>query len=124
MDELLRDCLFPVMLGSNTACHACVRRMEKYYGVGSTVLTGKRALTLRFLPFVTLVNAAPVLSDDVLLSLLSDIGDVGVGRVPLLVLCDDAYRAFVARNRESLEARYILRDAETLLGEDEGYVTW
>ena len=124
MEDLLHNCLFPVMLGCNTACHACVRQMEKRYGVGSTVLTGKRALTLRFWPFVTLVNAPPVLSDDVLLGLLGDISEVGVGRVPLLVLCDEAYRGFVVRNRESLETRYILRNAAALLRREANYADW
>lgn len=119
MEELLYDLLFPVMLGSNTMCHACVRRMEKVFGVGSTVLTGKRVVTLRFLPFVNLIPAPPVLSDEVLLALLAELGKEGsVGRIPLLVLCDDAYRGFVARNRESLEAYYILRPAAQVLGEE------
>ena len=120
MKQILYDSLFPVMLGSNTLCHACVRKMEKRYGVGSTVLTGSRALTLRFLPSVTLVQAPPVLHDDILLSLLQDISEEGVGRIPLLILCDNAYRAFVQRNRQSLEAHYILRRADTLLNTSEG----
>ena len=117
MKELLREYLSPVMLGSNTACHACVRDLEKRYGVASTVFTGKRALTLRFLPSVTLVDAAPSLQDEVLLSLLWDHSDVGLGHIPLLVLCDAAYGPFLSRNREVLEARFILRRAEDLLGE-------
>lgn len=117
LDELLRDCLFPVMLGSNTLCHACVRQMEKCYGVKSTVLTGKRALTLRFLPSVELITAPPVLADEVLFSILSDVSDKSYGQIPLLVLCDRAYGGFVARNREALEARFILRRAEVLLGQ-------
>lgn len=115
MKELLYDRIFPVMLGSSTLCHACVRRMERQFGVGSTVLTGKRSLTLRFLPFVTLVNAPPVLSDEILLSMLTDISECGVGRIPLLVLCDNAYQGFVMRNRDSLETRFILRRAEHIL---------
>ena len=72
MREILSGCLFPIILGSNTDGHACVRRMEKQYGIGSTVLTGKRALTLRFLPDVRVVFAPPTLSDSILLALLRD----------------------------------------------------
>lgn len=116
MQELLRECLYPVLLGANTVCHACVREAQKRYGVASTVLTGKRALTLRFLPSVTLVEAPPTLSDEMLLSILRDIEEESGTRIPLLVLCDKAYGGFVERNKRTLEARFILRRAEELLG--------
>lgn len=120
MNEILGDCLFPIILGSNTEGHACVRRMEKRYGVGSTVLTGKRALTLRFLPDVRLVFAPPTLSDEILLQLLRDLdGESGL-RLPLLIECDGAYHSFIVRNRGELESRFILRDASQILGES-GY---
>lgn len=112
MDDLLRDCLFPVMLGSNTSCHAAVRRMQKRFGATCTVLTGKRALTLRFMPGVRLIDAAPTLSDDLLLTILRDVEEQCGLSIPLLVLCDKAYGAFVQRNRLWLEAHFILRDAQ------------
>ena len=117
MDELLHDCLYPVMLGSNALCHACVRQMQKQYSIGSTVLTGKRALTLRFLPTVTLIDAPSTLSDELLLTILRDVELSGGARIPLLVLCDKIYEGFVARNREQLETQFILRRAEEILGE-------
>ncbi|MBQ3063232.1 MAG: hypothetical protein IJC99_00305 [Clostridia bacterium] len=120
MNELLGDCLFPIILGSNTAGHACVRRMEQRYGVGSTVLTGKRALTLRFLPSVRVLFAPPTLHDEVLLSILRDLdGESGL-RLPLLVACDAAYDGFLARNAQELEAHFILRRANDLLGVGDG----
>ena len=117
MEELLRDCLYPVILGSNTLCHACVRQIQKRYGADVTVLTDKRALTLRFLPAVRVVEAGPALSDEVLLSVLSDIGEESGLCLPLLVLCDRRYDGFVERSRKELEARFILRQASDLLGE-------
>ena len=117
VDDLLHECLYPVMLGSNALCHACVRQMQKQYGIGSTVLTGKRALTLRFLPSVTLIGAPPVLGDEILLAILEDVGVDAGARIPLLVLCDEAYAPFFERNKEGLGARFILRRAEELLGE-------
>ncbi|MBQ9801789.1 MAG: hypothetical protein IJW51_01795 [Clostridia bacterium] len=116
LKELLGECLFPVILGSNTEGHACVRRMEKRYGVGSTVVTGKRALTLRFLPDVKLIFAPPTLADEFLLSVLRDLEDESGFRLPLLIECDTAYHDFVVRNRAELEARFILRHARELLG--------
>lgn len=118
MEQLLHDCLFPVMLGSNTLCHACVRQMQKQYRVNSTVLTGKRAITLRFLPTVTLIDAPPTLSDELLLTILRDVEITGGARVPLLIVCDSKYADFVERNRAVLEPRFILRRAEELLGEE------
>ena len=118
MRELLHECLYPVMLGSDAACHACVRQMQKQYRIGSTVLTGKRALTLRFLPTVKLIEAPATLSDELLLAILHDVELSGGARIPLLVLCDKAYEGFVQRNREVLEARFILRRAEEILGEE------
>ncbi len=115
MEEIWQDCLFPVMLGANTVCHACVRQFEKRLGLGSTVLTGKRALTLRFLPAVRLLYAPPVLSDDILLAMLSDLSEESGNRVPLLVICDNAYDDFVQRNQSALESRFILRRGEALL---------
>ena len=115
MKENFRDCLFPVLLGANTAAHACVRHMEKTYGVGSTVLTGKRALTLRFWPDVRVLYAPPTLSDDMLLYLLQDVNAECGYRIPLLVLCDNAYRSFLSRNLSEIEARFIVREADTLL---------
>jgi hypothetical protein len=115
MDEVLHDCLYPVMLGSGVQCHALVRQMQREYGIGSTVLTGKRALTLRFLPSVKLIAAAPALPDELLLSILRDVEHEGGARIPLLVLCDEAYRDFWMRNSEQLRARFILRRAEELL---------
>ena len=114
MDDLLRDCLFPVMLGSNTVCHAAVRQMQKRFGSDCTVLTGKRALTLRFLPGVRLIDAPPVLSDDILLTSLQEVEAECELSIPLLVVCDRAYEAFVARNRLWLESRFILRNADEL----------
>ena len=115
MQELLREYLSPVLLGSNMACNACVRLFEKRYGLESTVLTGKRALTLRFLPAVTVVDAPPTLGDDILLAILRDHSDLGYGHIPLLVLCDGAYAPFFSRNKEVLEAHFVLRRAEELL---------
>ena len=115
MNDVLGDCLFPIILGSNTAGHACVRRMEQRYGIGCTVLTGKRALTLRFLPSVRVVFAPPTLSDDILLSILRDLDGESGQRLPLLLTCDAAYDGFVARNHRVLEAHFILRHAEDLL---------
>ncbi len=117
MDEILHDCLYPVMLGSNMQCHALVRQMQKQYGIGSTVLTGKRAVTLRFLPCVKLIGAAPTLPDELLLSILQDVELQGGTRVPLLVLCDDAYADFWERNNDFLRAHFILRRAQELLEE-------
>ena len=117
MEDVLHDCLFPVMLGSNVQCHALVRQMQKQYGIGSTVLTGKRAITLRFLPSVKLIGAAPTLPDELLLSILRDVELEGGTRIPLLILCDRAYDAFWTRNRERLASHFILRRAEELLEE-------
>lgn len=112
MEELLQEVLYPVMLGSNTACHAAVRKLQKRFGVDCTVLTGKRAITLRFMPGVHLVHAPASLSDDLLLQMLCDIeADIRFA-IPLLILCDGAYRDFVERNRATLEAHFILRYAE------------
>ena len=114
MDDLLRDCVFPILLGSNTVCHATVRQMQKRFGADCTVLTGKRALTLRFLPGVRLVNAAPTLADDILLTILQDVEAECDLSIPLLIICDRAYDAFVQRNLLWLESRFILRRAEEL----------
>ena len=119
MEDLLRDCLFPVMLGANTSCHACVRQLRKRYAADITVLTEKRALTLRFLPYIRLLEAGPELSDDILLSILYDVGEGAGLCLPLLVTCDKRYEAFVTRNQRELEARFILRRAAELLGEGE-----
>ena len=116
MNDVLGDCLFPIILGSNTAGHACVRKMEQRYGVGSTVLTGKRALTLRFLPTVRVLFAPPTLGDEILLSILRDLDDESGLRLPLLLACDEAYEGFVSRNRRELEAHFILRHAKDVLG--------
>ena len=119
MCEALGDCLFPIILGANTEAHTCVRRLGKRYGVRSTVLTGKRALTLRFLPDVRVISAPLTLSDDILLAILLDL-DVECGlRLPLLVECDGAYGDFVARNRATLEAHFIVRRANDVLRETE-----
>lgn len=117
IEEVLHDCLYPVMLGSNALCHACVRQMQKQYRINSTVLTGKRALTLRFLPNVKLVGASHTLGDEILLSILHDVELDGGSRIPLLVLCDEAYAPFWERQHAELEARFILRHAKELLGE-------
>lgn len=117
IEEVLHDCLYPVMLGSNAQCHACVRQMQKEYRISSTVLTGKRALTLRFLPNVKLIGASHTLGDEILLAILQDVALDGGARIPLLVLCDEAYSPFWERHREELAARFILRRAEELLGE-------
>ena len=118
MDKYLHDCLYPVMLGANAQCHACVRRMQKRYGVSSTVICKKRTLTLRVLPAVTIVEAPPTLSDELLLTVLQDAAMAGGARIPLLVLCDKAYAPFVERNRAALETQFILRRAEELSGEE------
>ncbi|MBQ9098801.1 MAG: hypothetical protein IJY50_05165 [Clostridia bacterium] len=111
MDDLLRDCLYPVLLGSNTQCHATVRRIQKRFGSDCIVLTGKRALTLRFMPGVRLIDAAPGLSDDLLLTVLQDVECESALAIPLLVVCDKAYEPFVQRNRMWLESRFVLRHA-------------
>lgn len=114
----MHDCLYPVMLGSNALCHACVRQMQKQYRIGSTVLTGKRALTLRFLPDVKLIGAPHTLGDEILLAILRDVALDGGARIPLLVLCDEAYAPFFERHRAELGSRFILRRARELLGEE------
>ena len=117
IENVLHDCLYPVMLGSNALCHACVRQMQKVYRIDSTVLTGKRAITLRFLPNVRLIGASHTLGDEILLEILRDVELEGGARIPLLVLCDEAYAPFWERHREELGSRFILRRAEEILGE-------
>ena len=117
MEGLLHDCLYPILLGSGTLCHAAVRQLKKRYDVGCVVLTGKRALTLRILPYVRPVEAPADLPDDILFSMLCDIGCEGGYRIPLLVLCDEAYRGFFERNRARLDPLFILRTAGDLLGD-------
>ena len=114
MDQMLRDCLFPVLLGSNTLCHSTVRQMQKRFGADCTVLTGKRALTLRFVPGVRLIEAAPTLPDGALLSVLRDVEGESRFSIPLLVICDRAYAAFVERNRPWLASRFIIREVGEL----------
>lgn len=116
MVGLLHECLYPILLGSGTLCHASVRQLKKRYDVGCVVLTGKRALTLRFLPHVRLVEASAGLPDDILFSLVCDVGAEGGWRIPLLVLCDEAYRGFFERNRARLDPLFVLRTADDLLG--------
>ena len=118
MDKYLHDCLYPVMLGADAQCHACVRRMQKRYGVASTVICKKRTLTLRVLPAVTVIEAPPTLSDELLLTVLEDVALAGGARIPRLVLCDAAYAPCVERNRAALETRFILRRAAELSGEE------
>ncbi len=117
MEGLLHDCLYPILLGSGTNCHACVRQLKKRYDVGCVVLTGKRALALRVLPYVRLVEAPADLPDDILFSLLCDACAEGGYRIPLLVLCDAAYENFFRRNRDRLDPLFILRTAGDLLGD-------
>ena len=117
MNDILGECLFPIILGANTASHACVRRLDKRYGVGATVLTGKRALTLRFLPRVRLITAPPTLSDEMLLTVLEGLEMDSGNRVPLLLVCDEAYSGFVMRNRPLLEGHFILRKVSDAAGE-------
>ena len=112
MDDLLQGCLLPVMLGSNTQCHATVRRLQKRFDAACTVLTGKRALTLRFIPGVRLVDAPPTLSDDIMLTILQDIQAQSTVEIPLLIVCDKAYTPFVLRNILWLEAHFVLRYAD------------
>ncbi len=114
MDDLLQGCLLPVMLGSNTQCHAAVRQLQKRFDSNCTVLTGKRALTLRFLPGVRLIDAPPSLSDDMILTILQDIEAESAVAIPLLVVCDKAYDPFVSRNILWLESHFVLRRAEDL----------
>ena len=114
MDDLLQGCLLPVMLGSNTQCHAAVRRLQKRFDVECTVLTGKRALTLRFIPRVRLIDAPPTLSDDIMLTILQDIQAQSTVEIPLLVICDKAYDPFVSRNILWLESHFVLRYAAQL----------
>ena len=121
MNDVLGECLFPVILGSNTEGHACVRHLTNRYGACSTVLTGKRALTLRFLPSVRVLFAPPTLSDEVLLSILQDLDGESGYRLPLLLSCDAAYDGFVSRHREELEARFILRRGADVLGRRSSY---
>ena len=116
MDDLLQGCLLPVMLGSNTPCHAAVRNIQRRFGTDCTVLTGKRALTLRFMPGVRLIDAPPSLSDDIMLTILRDVCDQSTMGIPLLVICDKAYESFVARNILWLESHFVLRRAEEISG--------
>ena len=116
INEILGDCLYPIILGSNTNGHACVRRICRQYGVPCTVLTGKRALTLRFLPDVNLIFAPSTLCDDVMLAVLSSLCDESGFRLPLLVVCDEAYHGFFVRNRAVLEEKFIVREAQDILG--------
>ncbi|MBE6701996.1 MAG: hypothetical protein E7585_01095 [Ruminococcaceae bacterium] len=114
MEELLQEVLYPVLLGSNTACHATVRQLQKRFGVDCTVLTGKRTLTLRFMPGVRLIDAPATLTDDMLLQILTDVEADIQCAIPFLILCDPSYDGFVERNRTALEAHFVLRRAKDL----------
>ena len=66
------------------------------------------------MPGVRLIDAAPTLSDDILLTILNDVETESRWMIPLLVVCDRAYEAFVERNRPWLEAHFIVRRVSEL----------
>ena len=115
MEQILRYELFAVLLGNTRGARALARILRTKAACSAILVSDKRPLipsALSCLPHRRLPLDA---SDELLLSALLDIEVESGTALPLLVVCDARYAGLVARRREELERRYVLRDVKDLL---------
>lgn len=108
--EMLRECVVPVLLGDNFSAHLFAARIYFLCGVSSYVCDDKRRALDFFSPFSR--HYSLVARSDVALEALGYLSSQKE-LLPIIVPCDKYYTDFVAKNRDFLEARFVISDRES-----------
>ena len=107
----------PILLGRSAITLKMSLNLFLRYSLPSFVFTARPSFAYRLLPFVS-YRALPLSRDDRfgIMELEHFSRECGEA-VYLLIPCTEKHRAFIERNKESLEQKFIIRYPEEILGE-------
>ena len=109
MRDVVMTAVRPLLLGGGRVARETAVRFFMEYRVFSVLLDRKRPLFSLFTSFTQLPDTR---SDEFLLMSLERLGDELSDVTCLVIPCNEEFEAFVKRNRERLETRFILRSPE------------
>ena len=112
MRDVVISAVRPLLLGYSKVSRLTAWRFFAKYGVVSTVLDQKRTVGSYFTLFSVFRFLPSALSDEFTLMSLERIADEMGEFTVVIIPCTEEYSAFVKRNREWLETRFILRSPE------------
>lgn len=109
-------CILPVLVDNTKKAHHTSARLYHRFGVVSLIF-GKPRLWDLIDPSSQTLRLPHSDCERLRVEELIDLAKKSEDYLPVLIPCSDEARAFVARHRTSLEAHFILSDAETLLSD-------
>ena len=116
-EQKVRDVVFsavrPLILGDGRSAREVAWRFFASYSVRSTVMDKKCSLGSLFCPFLSFRRLPPTDSDEFILMSLERFAEKNSDMTVILIPTGDFYRGFTERNLSSLEARFIIRSADT-----------
>lgn len=105
----------PFILGNNKNAHKLSKKIYRRYGIVCFILDKKRVLSdifdfsSRFLPITDTKNDALTVKEIIYLANQEQY------TLPILVPCSKEYRELVEKNRELLEAIFVLSNEDTVI---------
>ena len=107
----------PILLGQSPVTFKISIALFLRYSLPSFIFSKKSSFVYRFLPFVS-CREIPHSRDDRLSIIALDHFSRECGEcVYLLIPCTEKHHAFVERNKESLEQKFIIRYPDDILAE-------
>lgn len=113
--EEARFYFIPILLGCNPVSRRLSKKIFRKYGIVSYVLGEKRSLPDFFNISGKFLSLPPSEADEITISRLKDLVSDAQYTLPILIPCDDNYRRFTQRCRDSLEPIFVLSDEELAL---------
>ena len=108
-NDMLRESVIPVLLGDSAAAHLLAFRIYLRFGITSYICDSKRGLLGYIDPFSKFFSVGDPAEPRAVLDAL-DYLSAGKDYLPIILPCCDRFSELTEKNRDFLEARFILSD--------------
>ena len=114
--NMLRQTVIPVLLGDCARSHLFALRIYLRCGIVSYICDDRRRAADLINPTTKFFSLGSKKDARVICDILDYLAS-SKDYLPIIIPCNEYYRAFISENREFLEARFILSDTESFFEE-------
>lgn len=111
-NDMLRESVIPALLGNSAAARFMAFRIYLRYGIISYICADRPRLFDRIDPFSKFFPLHSASEEGVMLEVLDYLAR-DREYLPVIIPCGEYFENFVEKNREFLEARFIIADRES-----------
>ena len=114
--DMIRSALLPLLLGASGEALTLSFRIYLRFGVTSYICDEGQSIIHTLNPATRFLDLGARSEPEILLESLVAISERG-DYLPIIIPCDDFYRSFTARFRDTLETRFIISDRKRFFSE-------